>query len=160
MRPGKRGARQAGFTLLAVLAALVLLALGTERVMTLVSTQVQREREAELVRIGTAYADAIRDFHQSTPGSVKRWPRELKDLVDDRRFVTVRRHLREVYPDPVTRSADWGVIRAPDGGIAGVYSLSDKAPLRTTAFESGGLVLDAASRYSDWQFAHPVAASR
>jgi type II secretory pathway pseudopilin PulG len=145
-----------GFTLLAVLAAMFFLALGTQKVMTVVSQQAQRDREAELLHIGAAFARAIGDYYESSPGSVKRWPSSLNDLTDDVRFVGLRRHIRQVYYDPITRNQDWGVVTTSDGGIRGVYSRSEAAPIRSGGVELLGLSLAAAGRYSDWQFVyHP-----
>jgi len=153
----RRDNRQCGFTLLAVLAALTVLALASERVMQFAAQQAQREREAALLRAGVAYAQAIAAYHAATPGHAKRWPPTLDALADDRRFVQVRRHLRERYADPVTRSTDWGLLRAPDGGIVGVYSRSDQAPLRSAATVQRGIRLAAANRYADWRFVAPSA---
>jgi hypothetical protein len=138
--------------MLAALAALLLLALATERVVSYASQEARREREADLLRTGAAYADAIRAYYVASPGATKRWPATVGELLNDRRFVQVKRHLREPYADPVARR-DWGLLRAPDGGIAGVYSTSAERPIRTTAMQAGELALPAASRYSDWQFA-------
>jgi hypothetical protein len=44
----------------------------------------------------------------------------LQDLLEDRRFVTMRRHLRQVYVNPMSGQADWEMLVAPDGGIKGV----------------------------------------
>ena len=52
MRSGKRLHGQRGFAYVAVLLALVLLGLTTNGVMSSVSQQAQREREAELLRTG------------------------------------------------------------------------------------------------------------
>ncbi|MFM9880353.1 MAG: prepilin-type N-terminal cleavage/methylation domain-containing protein [Burkholderiaceae bacterium] len=146
--------KQSGFTLLAVLVALVLLALGVNQVTTVVSQQAQREREAQLLQIGLAYQQAIGNFYESTPGTVKRWPRDVSDLLEDKRFVTLRRHLRKAYVDPVATGADWGFIRASDGGIQGVYSQSELAPIRSAALELSGLSLPAASQYRQWEFVY------
>jgi type II secretory pathway pseudopilin PulG len=148
---------QRGFTLLAVMAAMFLLALGTQKVMFVLSQQAQREREAELLQVGAAFAQAIGAYYESSPGTVKRWPANLNDLVDDKRFVGMRRHLRRVYMDPITRSEEWGLVRASDGGIEGVYSLSDASPIRSGALTVGELRLPAASRYTDWQFVYQPA---
>jgi type II secretory pathway pseudopilin PulG len=148
---------QRGFTLLAVMAAMFLLALGTQKVMFVLSQQAQREREAELLQVGAAFAQAIGAYYESSPGTVKRWPANLNDLVDDKRFVGMRRHLRRVYMDPITRSEEWGLVRASDGGIEGVYSLSDASPIRSGALTVGDLRLPAASRYTDWQFVYQPA---
>jgi type II secretory pathway pseudopilin PulG len=152
MRVGS-AVRQSGFTLVAVLAAMFIVAIGTQKVMTYVSHQAQREREAELLRIGQAYVQAIGAYYESSPGGVKRWPSRLEDLTDDTRFVGIKRHMREVYPDPVGRKP-WGVVSSPDGGIAGVFSQSDAQPIRTGTMELDALALPAAARYADWQFVY------
>lgn len=146
--------RQKGFTFIAVLAAMMILALGTQGVMTYVSQQAQREREAELLRTGDAYVKAIGAYYEATPGSVKQWPRKLEDLLEDRRLVVTRRHLRETYPDPITRSSNWGIVAAPGGGIAGVYSPSTATPIRTGSIELGSLTLPPVRRYADWLFVY------
>lgn len=155
MGPGSSMCRQRGFTMLAVLAAMFLLGLATQGVMTWVSHEVRREREAQLLQIGEAYAQAIGSYYEASPGVVKQWPMSLEDLTDDKRFVGIRRHLRKIYPDPVRRTKEWGLITVGDGGgIAGVYSLSDEVPLRSIALDLGNLVLDPATRYADWKFVY------
>lgn len=149
--------QQQGFTFLAVLAALFILALGTQGVMTYVSQQAQRERELDLLRIGQAYAEAIGAYYESSPGRIKQWPRNLEDLLEDRRVVTIKRHIRELYPDPITRAPDWGLVIAADGGISGVHSRSEATPLRTVAIEVGAMTLPPAARYADWQFVYTPA---
>lgn len=138
----------------AVLAAMVVLALATQSVMTYVSQQDLREREADLLRIGQAYAQAIGAYYETSPGNLKRWPRTLEDLAEDKRFVGIRRHIREVYNDPMTRSANWGLVMSDDGGIAGVHSLSTAQPIRSAALELDTVSLPAASRYADWEFVY------
>jgi len=150
---GSPGAEQ-GFTLVAVLAALFLLALATQQVMFVVSQQAQREREAELLRIGAEIVRAIGIYHERSPGAIKDWPPSLEALSDDRRFVTLQRPLRRVYADPITRSHDWGLVPAPGGGIAGVYSKSEMTPIRMTSTELTELGLGPAQRYSDWKFVY------
>lgn len=156
-RVRRRMSTQGGFTYIVVMLAMLLLALSTQTVVTYVAQQAQREREADLLRIGQAYAQAIGAYYEATPGSVKRWPRKLDDLIEDRRLVSTRRYLRELYPDPVTRLPDWDLVQAPDGGIAGIRSRSAAIPLRDTAIELEGLSLAGATRYSDWQFVHQPA---
>jgi type II secretory pathway pseudopilin PulG len=155
MHPGKKRAQQHGFTLLAVLAAMFLLGLATQGVMTWVSHEVRREREARLLEVGQSYVQAIGSYYEASPGVVKQWPMSLDDLTDDKRFVGIRRHLRKLYPDPIRRSREWGLVTVGDGGgIAGVYSRSEEQPLRSVALDLGGLVLDPAQRYSDWKFVY------
>jgi type II secretory pathway pseudopilin PulG len=149
MRAGRQP--QAGFTILAVLAAMVFLALATTGVMQVVSQQDQREREKLLRRIGETYANAIGSYYESSPGSVKQWPRELDELVEDRRFVGTRRHMRELYADPVARSKSWGVVRGDNGAITGVYSLAEGKPLLSAPL---GHDAKPAERYADWEFVY------
>lgn len=145
---------QRGFTLLAVMVAMLLLALASNSVLTVVSQQALREREAELLRIGQLYAQAIGAYYEGSTGSVKIWPRALEDLVEDPRYLGYQRHLRQLYADPMTRSTNWGLVIAADGGIAGVHSRSEATPIRTAAIELGALTLAPARRYADWQFVY------
>lgn len=124
---------------------------------TLWHTAQMREKESDLLFIGNEYRRAIQTYYSSTPGPVKRYPRELADLVLDSRHPGVRRHLRKFYRDPVTGSPEWGLIRAEDGGIAGIYSLSEESPFKTSGFAKGDAAFEGKKRYSDWKFAYGVA---
>lgn len=143
----------AGFTYVWMLAALALLSLGLAGIGERWSDQVKRERERELLRIGTLYAEAIASYYASAPGSLKQYPPDLKSLLEDPRRVGTRRHLRKLYGDPLDPNRAWGILRAQDGGVAGIYSLSTDAPLRKEPVDIGPLVLPAAHRYSEWKFA-------
>ncbi|MCW5651993.1 MAG: type II secretion system protein [Ramlibacter sp.] len=138
---------------------LMLVALGTHGVMTLVSEQARREREADLLRVGEAYARAIGSYYEASPGMVKQWPRSLADLVSDNRYVGTLRHIRRLYPDPVTRGLEWGLIESDDGGISGVFSQSTDSPIRTSAIDLGVVRLPDARQYSDWRFSFAPEAS-
>jgi type II secretory pathway pseudopilin PulG len=142
-----------GFTLLAVLLALTLLALGSAKVMSLLATQAQREREQELIRIGKAYQTAIGRYYEISPGTVKQWPKSFSDLLDDKRFVGIQRHLRRAYNDPVRRSPEWGIVPSADGGIQGVYSLSTETPL-TASKVLEGIEGQAGGSYQSWRFVY------
>lgn len=151
MHPGDGISRQAGFTYVAVLVALAIFGIGLAALGTSWSAVSQRDKENELLEIGAAYQRAICEYYLRTPGNPKRFPAALEDLVEDRRFVGIRRHLREVYGDPLSRGKDWGLVRAPDGGVAGVYSLSEKETLRRQPLKLATLTV-AGGRYSDWKF--------
>lgn len=146
------GSRERGFTYVALLVAMLLLALSVNGVMGYVSQQAQREREAELLRVGQSFADAIASYYQSSPGSVKTFPRALAELTSDPRWVTVKRHLREVYEDPITRTEMWGLVLTAEGTISGVYSMSEAAPIRSAPIFLDNTRLPAARHYSEWRF--------
>lgn len=143
----------AGFTYVWMLAALALLSIGLAAIAERWSDQVRRERERELLQIGALYAKAIASYLAAAPGSLKTYPPDLKSLVEDHRMVGTLRHLRKLYADPLDPTRAWGVVRAKDGGIAGVYSLSTEAPLRQEPVDVGVAVLPAARQYADWKFA-------
>src|SRR5215831_6762883 len=146
MRNGKRAQR--GFTyvvaMFAVAIAGALLAAGS----TVWSQSRQREKEKELLFVGAQFREAIRLYYERTPGTVKRYPQKLEQLLDDRRYLSLQRYLRRIYKDPMTGSSQWGTVAAPGGGIMGVYSLSDKAPLKSANFYSKNEGLAGVSHYS------------
>ena len=147
-----RCASQNGFTYVWVLAALAVLGIALSAVGTLWSEELRRDREQELIRVGVAYARAIQSYRDSSPGSARFSPRRLEHLVLDERFPRPRRHLRQLYADPIDSASAWGLITDADGRIQGVYSRSAQSPLKRVAFEIDGLVLPAANSYSDWKF--------
>ena len=157
MQAGRRTptvARQAntGFTLVWVLAVLVIMSIGLATVGPNWQDQARREREQDLLRIGTLYAQAIANYYQASPGSQKRFPKTLDDLVLDTRFVGLRRHIRKTYSDPLNPDQSWGLVKAADGGVKGVFSQSTEVPLRQEVLDLGFATLPRASRYSEWKF--------
>jgi type II secretory pathway pseudopilin PulG len=149
MRRGRY--RECGFAYVAVLALLALMGIGLAAVGPLWAEESRREQEDELLRVGQLYAEAIARYHGVSPGSAKRYPETLEQLLMDTRFVGTVRHLRSLYADPVS-GRPWGLVRDADGGIRGVFSRSEAPPLRTVPIVVGAVTLAPASRYSQWQF--------
>lgn len=147
----RRGS-QRGMTFVAVLVLLAICMLGLSVAGPLWSQQSKREREQELLRIGALYARAIANYRDSSPGSLKRNPERLDDLLLDTRFVGTRRYVRVLYPDPVNPGVPWGLVLDADQRIAGVYSRSDDAPVAQGRLDLGRVVLTPAQHYSDWKF--------
>lgn len=143
---------QGGFTYVAMLFALAIFAVGLAAIGESWSTAAHREKEEELLRIGQAFERAIAEYYLMSPGNVKIYPHSLADLVEDRRFVGTVRHVRRIYIDPFTGNDKWGIVAAPNGGIAGVYSLSEKETLKkqNIVLRDGAIV--GGARYSDWKF--------
>jgi type II secretory pathway pseudopilin PulG len=135
-----------------VLAAVVVLGILAEAATLMTSRLVQADREAELLFRGQAYRRAIKS-HYEAGGPVKAFPRSLEDLLQDPRFPN-KRHIRALYPDPVSRDGkkQWLLIRAPDGGIAGVASASRGEPLKKANFPKGLEKFEGAQSYADWIF--------
>jgi len=139
--------RNHGFTYIAVLLATAILTAGIGLAIEAWHTTLRRDREAELLHIGNQYQRAIMLYYEGSPTGRPRYPRELTDLVKDDRYPTTRRYLRRVYPDPIT-GAGWAIMKAPDGGIMGIYSNSTAKPLK---------VRGTAASYQDWKFAYTPA---
>ena len=157
MRAGERLRRHAqrGFTYLWLLAAVAVLAIGMAVAGPMWALQAQRAREAQLIRVGAAYATAIERYYRASSGGVRQLPRSVDDLLLDGRFPTPVRHLREAYTDPLQPGVPLELLRSPSGGIRGIASTSPEAPVRQTAWSDGHHTLPAATpstRYRDWQF--------
>jgi type II secretory pathway pseudopilin PulG len=150
MRAGRR--LQSGFTFIWLLAALAVLGLFLGVVGPMWATQAQREREAELLRVGTAYAEAIERYYAMSPGGAKALPTRVEDLLLDPRFPTPVRHLRAAYADPIDPSRPMEPILGTGGQWLGVRSTSDLEPLRRVEWTDGRRVLAPAAHYRDWQF--------
>ena len=127
------GRRQQGFTLTGAL--IVVAVLGAE--------------EGELGHAGA--------YYERTPGAMKRFPEKLEDLLQDKRHPMPQRHLRRLYTDPMTGNRDWGVVSAPEGGIMGVYSLSQTQPIKRGGFLARDSALADSAQYTGWQFVYSPA---
>jgi type II secretory pathway pseudopilin PulG len=147
-------ARQDGFSYMVALFALTLLALLATRALENARTSLQREKEAELLFAGQAYMVAIKLYYDNSPGTVRRYPPDLQALLLDERGVRVRHHLRRLYRDPMTANTEWGVIEATAGGIKGVYSRSQGAPIKKAGFPEALRTFGQARHYNDWRFVH------
>jgi len=147
----KAGSRQRGFTYLSLLLIIAAMGFGMAAFGQLASQQAMREKEAELLFIGDAYRQAIAQYYQSGPGGHKRYPETLEQLLKDERFSFHRRHLRKLYRDPVT-GGNFEVVKAPEGGIMGVFSASGAPPVKSANFPPEYASFEAAQRLNEWQF--------
>ncbi|MDH5222412.1 MAG: type II secretion system GspH family protein [Betaproteobacteria bacterium] len=153
MSSGRTGRGQRGFTYLAALVIVALLGGGLAAYGELETHARQRQREAELKWIGNQFREAIGLYYQRTPGAAKRFPERLEDLLEDRRFLTPQRYLRKVYRDPMTGTHEWGLVQAPEGGIAGVHSLSDTQSISKSGPGPMATIAGNAT-YRDWRFVY------
>jgi type II secretory pathway pseudopilin PulG len=150
--------KQGGFTYLALLIAVAVGGAVLASIGELTSHAQQREKEAELLFVGQQYREAIRAYYERAPGGAKRYPRKLEDMLADSRYPTAQRYLRRPYPDPMTGKTEWGLVAAPDGGIMGVYSLSEAPPIKNGGFSKRNESFSDAARYTDWKFLYAASA--
>lgn len=147
------GRGQCGFTYIGLLLFVAMMGAALAGTGVLYRTQVQREKEKELLFIGDQFRRAIMLYYEQSPGGDKRYPKSLDDLLRDNRYPGAQRYLRRVYADPMTGTTDWGLLRA-DGGISGVYSLSEGTPMKTARFPSEYEQFTGKTSYTDWVFAY------
>jgi hypothetical protein len=77
----------------------------------------------------------------------------LQELLRDTRFPNPRRHLRKIFVDPVSGRAEWGLVRAGEGGrILGVFSLSQAQPLKLAKFDARFPGFENREHVSEWKF--------
>lgn len=143
----------AGLTYIALLIAIALIGATMAVVGVWWSNEVRRGKEADLLFAGQQFRRAIGSYYDASPGA-KRFPQTLDELLEDRRFPQVRRHLRRIFFDPLTAQRDWVLVRGPDGGIVGVHSVSNGVPLKRANFPAMLQQFANAERYSDWRFVY------
>jgi type II secretory pathway pseudopilin PulG len=153
-RGERRGARprERGIVYMGVLVLIAVLGFGIMEAASVWSTTLRRQQEAELLFVGAQYRDAIAHYYQSAEGS--RYPDSLEALLEDKRVPYTLRHLRRLYPDPLTGKADWELVKSPEGGIMGVYSKAPGKPLKQGGFDTADQEFAAKSSYEDWQFVY------
>ena len=141
---------QRGFTYLTVLFMVAMMAGGLALAGEVWNTSAMREKEAELLQVGNEYRKAIERYYLSGPQ--RQYPKNMEDLLKDPRQPGTVRHLRRLYPDPITGKDEWGLVKSADGGFAGVYSLSESAPLKTAGFAVRDASFEGKTKYAEWQF--------
>lgn len=142
---------QLGFAYIWILGIMILLSLGIGQWAINYATLKQRENEQELLRIGRTYQNAIKNYYENTPGGVKIYPSELNDLLKDPRHLSVTRYMRKLEKDPITGD-DFLIIRNLDHLIIGVYSRSDKTPIKKDGFDEKETSFRNSNHYNEWKF--------
>lgn len=150
--------RERGFTYWGLLFTVAVLGVAAAATAEMWHAAQQREKERELLFIGNQFRQAIaryyahRPEYSQRPGPPRRYPVSLKELLRDPRFPNTVRHLRKLYVDPMTNRTAWGTVRAPDGGIMGVYSLSEERTIKVANFSNADRQLEGKTKYSEWKF--------
>jgi type II secretory pathway pseudopilin PulG len=138
-----------GFTYIGLLITVVIMGLMLTVVARVWTTTEQRERETQLLFVGHAYRMAIASYFAFG----HRYPPTLESLLKDERFPVPKRHLRRLYPDPMTGQADWTLIMTPSGqAIMGVASSSQSPPIKRDGFDSIDNAFKGVACYCLWRF--------
>ena len=122
----------------------------------------RRNAEEQLIFVGGEFRNAIKSYHDASaalPPGAARYPANLEDLLADTRAPGLTRHLRQIYPDPLTGRVAWGTVPAPEGGIMGVYSLSPAKAVKLYGFPAEFKYLEGKTKISEWLFVYVAPAA-
>lgn len=157
--PGKKSVRKPasairsvrGFTYTGLLIVLIVIGISLGAAGKYWQNVVLRDKEEELLFRGDQYRIAIERYYYSLPGRPQ-YPPSIDDLLQDGRTAVGKRHLRRKYLDPMT-GEDFELVRDQlSKRITGVYSKSEKTPLKQANFPDQYVNFEGKEKYSDWQF--------
>ena len=138
--------------MLAVLLFILVTTLAASSLVVAHTTQVQRDKEEQLLFVGDQYRRAIASYSSTVPpGGARALPPSLDVLLRDPRFSTPVQHLRRLYPDPITGRTDWQLVME-NGAVVGIRSQSGRATLKKHGFARGYESFDGKQLYSEWVF--------
>lgn len=140
-----------GFTYIGLLLFIAIAGIGLSAAGLSWQYQVKSEKERQLLFVGRQLSSAIKSYFDSSTSEVKVYPQTLNDLLLDKRVPNIKRHLRQIYPDPMTGKPYWGLIKQ-QGRIVGVYSSSQAKPIKHAGFNLAEAGFNGAHSYQDWIF--------
>jgi type II secretory pathway pseudopilin PulG len=94
-----------GYIILLLMFVVFLITIGLMVAVPVWQTQIQREKEEELIFRGKQYVEAVRLFQQKKPGA---FPRDFDELLEEK-------CIRQLYKDPMTEDGSWNVILVAPG---------------------------------------------
>jgi type II secretory pathway pseudopilin PulG len=142
----------AGFTYIALLIVIAVMGVVLTSVEEVWYMAVKREKEQELLFVGSQFRHAIGQYARHAQIGSVRFPMKLEDLLQDPRTPNMQRYLRKIYNDPITGSSTWGLLKGPSGEIFGVYSLSEDEPVKKHNFSFADAAFEDKMKYTDWVF--------
>jgi type II secretory pathway pseudopilin PulG len=145
-----------GFTFIGLLLIVAIMGVALLAVGEVWSFAQKREKEYALLYVGGQFRQAIRLYYMHTPaaGKLQPYPMSLDDLLKDPRYPSTQRYLRKIYLDPLSNGPEWGLLKYPNGGIYGVYSLSTETPIKRNNFRQIDKGFEGKTKYADWMFVY------
>jgi len=136
-----------GFILVMLLVFITSMGIFLTMALPMVSTEIQRDQEAELIFRGEAIARAIRLYKAKTGG----YPLSLEDLTKVR-----PRIIRKLYQDPMTRQGphegEWDLITAVQPGASGDKTGLPIVGVKSFSQKDSFAVYRDKTLISDWTF--------
>jgi hypothetical protein len=152
---------QQGFAYLSLLIFIAIVGFTASALVQVTSLMNRRSAEDALLTIGSEYANALNSYSQNSPAGVDDEPLSLQELLRDTRNPgAVKRHLRQIYPDPITGSPNWGLVTDPDTKrIKGVFSQSETKPVKVGNFSQAFQDFDNKLKIQEWVFTAEIGRS-
>ena len=144
--------RQSGMIYIVLLLAVALIGGASAVSLHVAHTTQARSNEEALIAIGLEFRRALQRYAEATPMGFPTSPESLQELLRDPRSPGMRRHLRRIYPDPMTGKPSWGLLRGPDQRIVGIHSLSDTTTYKRENFPVELESLRGLERHREWVF--------
>jgi len=97
-----------GYTILLLMFMVFVMSIGLMIAVPVWQTQIQREKEKELIFRGKQYVEAIRLFQRKKPGA---FPRDFEELIEEK-------CLRKQFEDPMSPDGKWNLILMAQGPVS------------------------------------------
>jgi len=140
-----------GFTYIGLLLFIAISGIGLSVAGISWQYELRSDAEKQLLFVGAEFRNAINSYFTNTPGAAKVYPASLNDLLLDNRMPGIKRHLRQIYLDPMTGKADWGLV-TQQGRIVGIYSRSSLVPYKQKGFKAADAKFSGKKSYQQWIF--------
>jgi type II secretory pathway pseudopilin PulG len=98
-----------GYMILLLMFMVFVMSIGLMIAVPVWQTQIQREKEEELIFRGKQYVEAIRLFQRKKPGA---FPKDFEELIEEK-------CLRKMFEDPMSPDGKWNLILMSQGPISG-----------------------------------------
>lgn len=139
--PMTRGQR--GFTMVLLLAMIVVMGILLTMARPAIRAEVQRENEAELIFRGEAIARALRAYN----AKFGKYPQDLDEVMKVRPLL-----LRQKYKDPMTPTGEWEYVTQVQPGVTGETRGLPIIGVKSRCDLDGYKLYKNKSLISDWRF--------
>ena len=126
----RRRASQSGYILMVILFLMVLLIVGMLATAPAIKTQIQRDREQEMIHRGAQYSRAIKKYFKK----FGRYPGTLDQLENTNNI----RFLRKQYKDPMSPDGKWRLLHVGDVKIGNTSNVGTPVSAMGTQGGAGG----------------------
>ncbi len=139
----RKPSAQRGFTMVMLLAMIVVMGIMLTMARPTLKSEVQRENESELIFRGEAIARALKIYN----AKFGKYPQDLDELLKVRPLI-----LRQKYKDPMTANGEWDYITQVQPGASGETKGLPIIGVKSRCDLDGFHLYKNKSLISDWRF--------